>query len=243
MATAEQILSLAEIKQQLFIPSVETSQDTLLTSYRDAAIEHVASRAGRHLLDDELVLEVPVRYYPLSSSPFRVADLQSVDRIDYHASGTQYFNDGIWNGNYFVQYAGLGYGGGSYGPGGSLAYPSEGLQIYRTEAVTPPTLNSTEIRLERVGTGRSRNLWRVWPAVGATWDNIHYYLPVRLTCQVGAPEASLPKVFMVACLIYVRFLWSQMPDFREGATIDRIIAGHIAVNVDYEAQRVIEVAA
>ena len=142
----------------------------------------------------------------------------------------------------FVQYAGFGFYGGS-GYGASLAYPSEGLQIYRTEAATPPTLNSAEIRLERVGSGRSRNLWRVWPAVGETWDNIHYYLPVRLTCQVGAPEASLPKVFKIACLIYTRFLWSQMPDFREGATIDRLIAGHIAVNVDYEAQRVIEVAA
>ena len=183
-----------------------------------------------------------MRYYPLSSSPFRVADLQSVDRIDYHASGTQYFNDGIWNGNYFAQYSGLGFYGGS-GYGASLAYPSQGLQIYRTEAETPPTLNSAEIRLERVGSGRSRNLWRVWPAVGASWDNIHYYLPVRLTCQVGVPMASLPKTFKIACLIYVRFLWSQMPDFREGATIDRIIAGHTAVNVDYEAQRVIEVAA
>ena len=246
MATADQILSLAEVKQQLFIPAAETSQDTLLTSYRDAAVEHVASRAGRRLLDAELVLEVPVRYYPLSSAPFRVADLRSVDRVDYYSAGTQYFNDGVWNGDYFAQYAHYGGfygGGGGYGYGASLAYPSQGLQVYRTEAETPPDLNSTQIRLERVGGGHSRNLWRVWPAVGEEWDNIHYYLPVRLTCQVGVAHADLPRVFKIACLIYVRFLWSQMPDFREGVTIDRIVAGHTELNVDAEAQRVIEVAA
>ena len=103
-----------------------------------------------------------------------------------------------------------------------------------------PGLNSTDVRFERVS--HVKNLWRAWPTAGQTWDDIHPYLPVRLRCQVGIPAADLPKVFKVAALIYVRFLWSQMPDFREGPTIDRLLAGHVELNLDREAQRVIEAA-
>ena len=105
MATANDILTLLEIKRQLFIPDAETSQDVLLLGYRDAAIEHVASRSGRYLLDQEIVLEVPVRYVPLSSAPFRISDLRQITQIDYYDADTEYWNSDGWTG-----YAGWGWG-------------------------------------------------------------------------------------------------------------------------------------
>lgn len=233
MATADEILTLQEIKRQLFIPDEETSQDVLLTGYRDAAIEYVASQSGRHLLDGELLLEVPVRYVPLSTAPFRVADLKEIDRIDFHDEDTRYWNDSGWqlSGDWY-------YDGGCIVPYASYlsVFPASGLRVYRTEAETPPGLSSEAVRFERVG---SKNLWRAWPLQGTTWDRIHPYLPVRLDCKVGMDK--VPKVFTVCCLIYVRFLWSQMPDFREAHTIDRMLRGHVALNIDEQAQRVIEV--
>ena len=147
MALADTILSVAEVKTQLFIPAEETSQDVLLTSYRDAAIEYVASRTGRLLLDETVVLEVPVRYVPLSSSPFRLADLKRVTQLDYHDDDTQFWNTEWWQGRTADPYF-QGYGAWPH----YTTYPSHGLRIYRTEADTPPDQQ----------VGRRRYAWRRW---------------------------------------------------------------------------------
>lgn len=233
MATADQILSLSEVKDHLEIPPEDSTKDVLLTGYRDSAIEHVESVSGRHLLDDEFILEVPVRYEPLSSMPFRASDLKMVRRVDYWSEDTEYWNAQGWDSTYLpvgvpYDFAGLfGY---------SIAYPARGLKVYRTEAATPPDLHSASARLDKLD---SKNLWRVWPFIPTDWPNIHTYLPLRLTCSVGME--TVPAVFKSAAMVYVRFLWSQMPEFKEADTIDRILRGQTHLNLDERAQRVIQV--
>ena len=234
MAQADTILSVAEVKTQLFIPTEETSQDSLLTSYRDAAIEYVASRTGRLLLDETVVLEVPVRYVPLSSAPFRLADIKRVTQLDYHDEDTQFWSTEWWQGSTADPYF-QGYGAWPH----YTTYPSHGLRIYRTEADTPPDQQvlAAALRLETVG---REHLYRVWSTGEDGWPQIHPYLPVQITCEVGMEGAGLASV-KAACLVYVRFLWSQMPEFREEKTIDRLVRGLTVVNVDQPAQRVIQV--
>ena len=237
MATADEILSLAEVKRHLFLPPEAGSQDVLLTSYRDAAIKDIESRSGRHLLDKTISLEVPVRYVPLSTAPFRLSDLVVVEEIEYYDEDTEYWNDAGWD-NLSV-YWGYDDAAGFIWPGGyqQANYPTEGLRVHRTEAETTPELSSRAVRYERIG--HKENLWRVWPNASA-WDRIHPYLPVILTCKVGIASSEVAP-FKVACLPYVRYLWSQMPEFKESTTIDLLLRGKVYTNIDTEAQRVIEI--
>ena len=234
MAAADDILSVAQFKAQVFIPPSETSQDATLEIYRDAAIEYLEALTNRHLLDRQITLEVPIRYVPLSTSAFRLADLQSVTRLVSYPPATPYYTNDWhqWEG----AYAGTPLVSG-YGRIAGYSWPERGVMTYHPEARSLPTQEETELRFERVA---RQDLWRVWPDPQDAWEELSPYLPVHLDCQVGMPAAEVPSAFKAAAIIYMRFLWGQMPDFREGKTIDRLVGRFVFTNADQQAQQVVE---